>query len=52
MEAIEETKDQEEKALPLFMTAESFVAVGEEHDFRVAKRDVRTFERFLQAGKP
>jgi hypothetical protein len=44
---MEETKD-----LPLFMTAESYVAKGEENDVRVAKRNVCNLERFLQAGKP
>jgi len=45
---MEETKDK----LPEFMIAESYVAVGEENDIRVAKRNVCNFERFLQAGKP
>ena len=43
---------EEETKKPEFMTSESFVAAGEENDVRVAKRNVVTIERFLQAGKP
>ena len=50
---MEETKEASQtiqtpaKPLPEFMTAESYVAPGEENDVRVAKRNVGTFERFL-----